>query len=160
MDNGLSRAKGTIPVNWMDNGMFQISGGANLRGYLSEDYDVLNQGLAPVYTSMGAFNLELDYPNPLDRALKKIPVLGGIVGLRSYIFMDTGTSFGLTDIEEKRLLSDAGIGFMFSLNIPDYLGKPRGIRIRYDIPLWLSHPGQDNNFKYRNVIGIGAVISL
>lgn len=160
MQNGLTRAKGTIPVNWMDNGIFQISGGANLRGYLDQDFNVLNQGFTPVYTSMGALNLELDYPNPLDKALKKIPVLGGIISLRSYVFMDTGTSLGLTDLEESRVLSDAGIGFMFSLNIPDYLGKPRGLRIRYDIPLWLSNPGEENNFEYRSVIGIGAVISL
>lgn len=160
MENGLTRAKGTIPVNWMDNGIFQISGGANLRGYLGQDFDALNQGFSPIYTSMGALNLELDYPNPLNKALKKIPVLGGIISLRSYVFMDTGTSLGLTDLEENRVLSDAGIGFMFSLNIPDYLGKPRGLRIRYDIPLWLSNPGEENNFEYRSVIGIGAVISL
>lgn len=160
MDNGLTRAKGTIPTSWMEEGIFQVSGGANLRGYLNQDYVILNQGFAPVFTSMGAINLELDYPNPLDRAIKKIPVLGGILSLRSYLFWDTGTSLGFTDIEESRTLSDAGLGFMFSLNIPDYLGKPRGIRIRYDLPLWLSDPGQQNNFDFRNVIGIGAVISL
>lgn len=160
MDNGLTRAKGTIPTPWMEEGIFQVSGGANLRGYLGRDFEMLNQGLSPVFTSMGALNVEFDYPNPLDRAIKKIPVLGGILSLRSYLFFDSGTSFGITDIEEDRVLSDGGLGFMFSLNIPDYLGKPRGIRIRYDIPIWLSHPAEENNFKYRNVIGIGAVISL
>lgn len=160
MDNGLTRAKGTIPTRWMEEGIFQISGGANLRGYLAQDIDALNAGFTPVYTSMGAFNVEFDYPNPLDRAVKKIPVVGEILKLRSYLFFDTGTSLGITMFEEDRVLSDAGLGFMFSLNIPDYLGKPRGIRIRYDVPLWLSHPGGENNFKYRNIIGIGAVISL
>ena len=160
MDNGLTRAKGTIPTAWMNDGIFQISGGPNLRGYLKQDFDLLNQGLLPVYTSMGAFNLEFDYPNPLNQAIKKIPVLGGILSLRSYLFFDSGTSFGITDREEPRVLSDAGVGFMFSLNIPDYLGKPRGIKIRYDIPLWLSNPQEENNFEYRSVIGIGAVIPL
>jgi hypothetical protein len=160
MDTGLTRAKGTIPTAWMEEGIFQVSGGANLRGYLKQDFDALNQGMAPVYTSMGAINLELDYPNPLDKAISKVPVVGSILKLRSYLFFDSGTSFGLTDMEEERLLSDAGLGFMFSLNIPDYLGKPRGIRIRYDIPLWLSNPGNENHFEYRNVIGIGAVFSL
>lgn len=159
-DNGLTRAKGTIPKNWMEDGVFQVSGGANLRGYLGQDFELLNQGFAPVYTSMGAINMELDYPNPLDKAISKIPVVGSILKLRSYLFFDTGTSFGFTDIEEDRLLSDAGLGFMFSLNIPDYLGKPRGIRIRYDVPLWLSNPGNENHFEYRSVIGIGAVFSL
>ena len=160
MDNGLTRAKGTIPTAWMEEGIFQVSGGANLRGYLNQDFEALNQGSAPIYTSMGAINLELDYPNPLDKAISKVPVIGSILKLRSYMFFDSGTSLGLTDLEEGRLLSDAGLGFMFSLNIPDYLGKPRGIRIRYDMPLWLSNPGNENHFEFRNVIGIGAVFSL
>lgn len=160
MNNGLTRAKGTIPTDWMEEGIFQVTGGANLRGYLSQDFKSLNRGLAPVYTSMGAINLELDYPNPLDNAIGKIPVVGSVLKLRSYLFFDSGTSLGFTDIEEDRLLSDAGLGFMFSLNIPDYLGKPRGIRIRYDLPLWLSNPGDENHFQFRNVIGIGAVFSL
>lgn len=160
MDNGLTRAKGTIPTPWMEEGIFQVSGGANLRGYLDQDFEALNQGIAPIYTSMGAINLELDYPNPLDKAIGKIPVVGSILKLRSYLFFDTGTSLGFTDIEDERVLSDAGLGFMFSLNIPDYLGKPRGIRIRYDLPLWLSNPGDENHIKFRNIIGIGAIFSL
>ncbi|NGP76442.1 hypothetical protein G3570_07350 [Balneolaceae bacterium YR4-1] len=160
MDNGLTRAKGTIPTNWMEEGVFQVSGGANLRGYLNQDFEALNQGSAPIYTSMGAINLELDYPNPLDKAIGNIPVVGSVLKLRSYLFFDSGTSLGLTDFEEDRILSDAGLGFMFSLNIPDYLGKSRGIRIRYDLPLWLSNPGDENHIKFRNIIGIGAVFSL
>lgn len=160
MDNGLTRAKGTIPTVWMEEGLFQVSGGANLRGYLDQDFDALNSGSAPIYTSMGALNLELDYPNPLDKAIGNVPVIGSILKLRSYLFFDSGTSLGFTDIEEDRVLSDAGLGFMFSLNIPDYLGKPRGIRIRYDLPLWLSNPSDDNHFEFRNIIGIGAVFSL
>lgn len=160
MDKGLTRAKGTIPSNWMEQGLFQISGGANLRGYLSQDFDRLNDGQIPLFTSMGSANFEFDYPNPLDHVIGKIPVVGSIIDLRSYLFFDTGTSLGITKFEESRVLSDAGVGFMFSLNIPDYLGKPRGIKIRYDIPFWLSNPSDQTNFKYRNVIGIGAVISL
>jgi hypothetical protein len=105
-------------------------------------------------------NLEIDYPNPLDKAIRNIPVLGGIMKLRSYLFLDSATSLGITNREQDKTLSDAGLGFMFSFNIPDYLGKSRGIAIRYDLPLWLSHPGSEDHFKFRNVIGLGAVISL
>lgn len=160
MSNGLTRAKGTIPTTWMKEGLFQVSGGANLRGYLDQDFEALNRGSAPIYTSMGAINIELDYPNPLDKAIGNVPVVGSILKLRSYLFFDTGSSFGLTDLEEDRVLSDAGLGFMFSLNIPDYLGKPRGIRIRYDLPFWLSNPGNENHIEFRNIIGIGAIFSL
>lgn len=160
MEKGLARAKGTIPGPWIESGIFQVAGGANLRGYTQQDIEALNNGLAPLFTSMGSINLELDYPNPLGQALKKVPVVGELLVFRSYLFFDSGTSLGLTGVEETRMLSDAGVGFMLSLGIPDYLGKQRGFEIRYDIPLWLSHPEGDRNFSYRNVIGIGAIISL
>jgi hypothetical protein len=160
MNDGLTRARGTISPRLMEAGAIQITGGPNLRGYLHEDTQVLNDGAAPLYTSLSAVNLELDYPNPLDRAIKDVPMVGKFASLRSYVFFDGGTSAGLTNIEESRLLADAGPGFMLSVNIPDYLGKSRGLMIRYDLPLWLSHPGEEKGFKFRHVIGIGAIISL
>jgi len=160
MDKGLTRARGTIPPSWIESGVIQIAGGSNLRGYLEQDINALNNGGAALFTSISSLNVELDYPNPIDKAVSNIPVLGGLVGLRSYAFFDAGTSLGLTKFEEQRTLADAGLGFQFSLNIPDYLGKPRGLMIRYDITLWLSHSGNENPFRYRSVVGIGAVISL
>ena len=160
MNNGLTRARGTIPPAWIESGNIQITGGANLRGYLHQDIQVLNGGTAPLFTSLSALNTELDYPNPLGRAINNIPVMGEFIDLRSYLFFDAGTSAGLTSMEESRILADAGPGFLLSINIPDYLGKTRGLMIRYDMPLWLSHPGSENHFKFRNVIGIGAVIGL
>lgn len=160
MEKGLTRARGTIPPSWMESGNIQVTGGPNLRGYLYQDIQSLNNLGFPIYTSISSANLELDYPNPLDKLINNIPVLGGFIDLRSYLFYDVGTSLGLTEFEENRTLSDAGLGFLFSIDIPDYLGKSRGIAIRYDLPLWLSHPGTENSFKFRNVIGIGAIISL
>lgn len=160
MDSGLTRARGTIPPSWMNSGNIQITGGANLRGYVYQDIQQFNNLITPLYTSLSSVNFELDYPNPLEKAFRKIPVIGDFVNLRSYLFFDAGTSLGLTSFEDDRVLADAGPGFLFSINIPDYLGKPRGIVIRYDLPLWISHPGAENPFKFRNVIGMGAVIPL
>lgn len=162
MESGLTRAKGTIPTGWMEEGIFQIAGGPNLRGYLESDIESLNDAgqPAPVLQSIGALNLELDYPNPLDNAVREIPIFGDFIELRSYTFFDSGTSLGVGGNEEREVISDAGMGFQFSINIPDYLGKSRGIMIRYDIPLWLSHPDDGENWKFRHLIGIGAVISL
>ncbi len=157
---GVTRAKGTLPTPWVRQGIVQVEGGANLRGYTNQDIEALNEGNAPLFTSMGALNLELQYPNPVNQALEAVP-FAGLLNFRSYLFFDSGTSFGITEREEDRVLSDAGPGFMLSLNIPDYLGKSRGFAIRYEIPLWLSHPYQDDpKFKFRSLIGIGAVISL
>lgn len=160
VDHGLTRARGTIPPAWMRSGNIQITGGANLRGYLYQDIQVLNRDRTPLYTSLSSVNMELDYPNPLGHTLKNIPMVGEFIDFRSYLFFDSGTSAGLTSIEESRILADAGPGFLFSINIPDYLGKSRGLMIRYDLPVWISHPGSENHFEFRNVIGIGAIISL
>jgi len=160
MHSGLTRARGTIPPAWVRGGNIQVTGGANLRGYLHQDIVSLNQSGFPLFTSISAANFDLVYPNPIGHALANIPVLGKFVNLKSYLFFDAGTSLGLTRLEEHRSLFDAGPGFTFSINIPDYLGKPRGFRIRYDLPLWVSKPGSEKSFKFRNVIGIGAVISL
>lgn len=160
MDQGITRARGTIPPTWMTIGNIQVTGGPSLRGYNKQDIQMLNNGIAPLYTSLSSINLELNYPNPLDRKLKDIPILGEFITLRSYLFFDAGTSLGLTSFEEDQILADAGPGFLFSINVPDYLGKQRGLAIRYDLPLWLSNPGIEKSFKFRNVIGIGAIISL
>lgn len=160
MQKGLTRARGTIPPSWMRSGNIQVTGGANLRGYLHQDTEVLNNGSAPLYNSLSALNLELNYPNPLDKAMDNIPIVGNFIDLRSYLFLDAGSSLGLTETEESRLLADAGPGFLLGLNIPDFLGNSRGLMIRYDLPVWLSHPGTEPHFKFRNVIGIGAIISL
>ncbi|MDR8391038.1 hypothetical protein NC796_07810 [Aliifodinibius sp. S!AR15-10] len=160
VQNSLVRAKGTIPTTWMDSGIFQVAGGANLRGYSEQDISALERGQRPLLTSVGSVNIEIDYPNPVDHAIKKIPTVGKLMQLRSYLFNDTGTSLGLTGQEESRVLSDAGLGFMLSLNIPDYLGNPRGLMLRYDIPLWLSHPEGDQHFSYRSVVGVGAIFTF
>jgi len=160
MNRGLTRARGTIPPSWMEGGNIQITGSAGLRGYLHQDIGALNNGGLPLYTSISAANIEFNYLNPIDHAINNVSIMGDFVSLKSYLFFDAGTSLGLTKFEEHRSLYDAGPGFLFSINIPDYLGKPRGLMIRYDLPLWLSNPGNEKSFKFRNVIGISAVISL
>lgn len=160
MNSGLSRARGTIPPAWIESGVIQFTGGANLRGYLNRDIRALNNSVAPLYTSFTSVNVELDYPNPLDKAFNSISIVGEFINLRSYLFFDAGTSLGVHEFEEPELIADAGPGFMFSINIPDKFGNPRGLVLRYDIPLWLSHPGPENAFQFRSVIGIGAVFSL
>ncbi|MEX0844077.1 MAG: hypothetical protein WD022_02305 [Balneolaceae bacterium] len=168
LDHGISRAQGTLPNNLLDDGLFQIAGGANLRGYTSQDFDKLANSENPVtYHFTASINAEVEYPNPINSLLKS-SIIGDFVHLRSYAFGDIGqfhrnnyqqTPDLVTDIIDTN--SDAGLGFQFSLNIPDYLGKDRGFAIRYEIPLWLSHPqANENNFKFRNLIGFGAIISL
>ncbi len=168
LNKGISRAKGTIPMPWLEAGSFQVGGGANLRGYLNRDIDLLNSGVNPSSESSIAVNLELEFPNIIDNSLKKISVVGDLISLRSYLFFDIGRQDFISpttivgNVSNKTpIIADGGLGIQFSVNIPDYLGKDRGIFIRYDIPFWLSDPSaSESNFSFRQLIGIGAIISF
>ncbi len=171
LQKGLTRAKGTIPQPWMESGFIHTSGGANLRGYIASDLNNIKNSDLPLYLSFYALNTELEFPNPLNSAIKRLKYIGNLTELRSYLFIDAGKGFGFDAdegtvyegdiISDPGFISDAGLGLQISFNIPDYLGKDRGIFIRYDIPFWLSNPEQnDPNFKYRNLIGVGAIFSF
>ncbi|MDZ7720829.1 MAG: hypothetical protein U5K72_18565 [Balneolaceae bacterium] len=165
LENGITRAKGTIPQPWMNSGHLQVSGGANLRGYTKheisgfasldgDDIDV------PLAKSITAVNTEFDYWNPIGVLFQKIPYVSDFLTFNSYLFFDAGTELGSESTASDGWLADAGTGFSLSLNIPDNLGKPRGFVIRFDIPFWLSDPGMEDEFKFRHIFGIGGVISL
>ncbi len=171
MGNGFTRAKGTIPTPWMQSGNIQVAGGANVRGYTNRDiHSFKTCGIAEdntgcqiepfLFNSVLALNAELDYWNPVAVAFNKIPYISEFLSFRSYLFFDTGTSLGITEMDPSGAFSNAGAGFSISLNIPDYLGKPRGFVLRYEMPLWLSHPGDEDSFKLRHLVGFGAVISF
>ena len=172
LSNGVTRAKGTIPQPWMKSGNLHVANGANLRGYTKQDTEsfLLNRCESCVfddpddlsidlYKSVAAFNAELDYPNPVKSLFNRIPYASEFITLRSYLFFDAGSTLGSSDTSGS-MIADAGAGFALSLNIPDYLGKPRGFELRYDIPFWLSDPESGDPFEFRNLIGFGAVISF
>lgn len=161
IEDGITRAKGTVPETWMQAGSFQAGGGANLRGYLNADINALNAGLNPSFRSIWSFNTELEFPNPIDNKLRNISIVGDLISFRSYLFVDIGQGSESVTGANTDVLSDAGTGFQLSINIPDYLGKDRGIFVRYDVPFWLSEPGGDeSNFSFRQLIGVGAIFSF
>jgi hypothetical protein len=175
MQSGFTRAKGTIPQPWMESGNIQVAGGANLRGYTSGDIEsfqpvclvtdadgsCLEELTDPnLFQSFTSFNAELDYWNPIAVAFNNIPHASEFLSFRSYLFFDAGTSLGINSTETDEVFSNAGAGFSLSLNIPDYHGKPRGFVLRYEIPFWLSEPGEEDSFKLRHLVGFGAVISF
>lgn len=162
MDSGFYRAKGTIPTPWLNDGYFQFTGsGPNLRGYAKQDARLLFNGELYSYEFYAAFNFEMDYPNPVDFAFSRIPILGDFLRLRSYVFFDTitGSVYGSAINEGNK--SNAGTGLALTLNVPDQLGNPRGFVFRYDVPFWLSHPSaNENQWRYRSVFSFGAVIGF
>lgn len=165
MENGITRAKGTIPQPWMNSGHLNVAGGANLRGYTEREISTLaNIGdldiIAPLSKSITSINAELDYWNPVGILFQKIPYVSEFLTFNSYMFFDAGTKLGEDDNGSDHWLADAGAGFSLSLNIPDNFGKPRGFVVRFDLPFWLSEPGSEDAFKFRYLFGIGGVISL
>lgn len=173
MGSGITRAKGTIPQPWMESGHFQIAGGANLRGYTDQDVltfqgepcvdcfeDGFVVGSPALFHSFASINAEFDYFNPVNLAFRELPYIAEFLRFRSYLFFDAGRSLGLQDYEPDTVFANAGAGFSLSLNIPDYLGKPRGFVLRYEMPFWLSEPGSEEAFTFRHLFGFGAVISF
>ena len=172
LTSGVTRAKGTIPQPWRESGNFHVEGGPNLRGYTQQDIELFQQAACVecvtdgsvneafgLFHSVAAVNAELDYPNPVKSLFNQLPYVADFITLRSYLFLDAGSTFG-EDNTADQFLADAGAGFALSLNIPDYLGKPRGFVIRYDIPFWVSDPDSGDSFKYRSLFGFGAIISF
>ena len=165
LDSGVTRAKGTIPNPWMQNGDFHLSGGANIRGYMNQDVasftsDEVESAPFLQYSVISA-NIEFDYWNPFQSLIKKTSMISDFLSLRSYLFFDSGQSLQFDSRDSDQLFSNAGTGLALSFNIPNNFGKPRGFVLRYELPLWLSHPTQeDDKFTFRQIVGFGAVISF
>lgn len=164
IENGISRARGTIPQNWLEAGFVHTQGGANLRGYSFYDYNLFADGENALYRSIWAVNTELQFPNPVEKALQSISVVGPLIQFKSYAFFDFGEASNYVNTigtGKENIIADVGLGLQFSANIPDYLGKDRAIFVRYDMPLWLSDPiNSDDNFKFRNLLGVGAIFNF
>jgi len=152
--SGITRSRGILPQKGIEQGWIHTADGPNLRGYGRSEMSRLTEGRPETVRNVGALNLELDYPNPFSWMLSRIPVLGGILSSRMYVFSDLGMANG-------SVRSNAGAGFSVGFNIPDYLGRNRSLSLRYDVPAWLSKPQpNDSKWEYRSVVGIWSVINL
>lgn len=152
--SGITRSRGILPQSGIENGWIHSADGPNLRGYGRLEMSRLLEGRPATARNVGALNLEFDYPNPVSWALSRIPVLGGVLNSRMYLFSDHG-------LANNSVKSNAGAGLSVGLNIPDYLGRNRSLSLRYDVPAWLSKPSSgEPNWEYRPVFGIWSVINL
>lgn len=179
LNTGLTRASGTIPDTFYENGIVQVAGGFNLRGYNLETFIDPQGNTDHTKSYFGtidkgvSLNSEILFPNFINSLLDRT-IMGDFIHLRSYVFHDVGIVSGSTlpddvSLNVDKTFADAGVGFQFSINIPDWLGKDRGFAIRYDMPFWLSDPDGlaryppgkgDSQFKFRGLLGFGAIISL
>lgn len=157
--SALTRARGTVPTGWMRSGWVQVPGGPGLRGYTFRTTDLLEDGLPAWSQQALSANIDLYFPNPVNRYFSSIPYAGDLLKLESYLFTDAGYLHDGADWQDP--VMDAGAGLMLSLNIPDYLGQDRGFFLRYEIPFWLSETWDgENNFRIRHLLGLGMVIRM
>jgi hypothetical protein len=160
LDSRMSRSKGTVPVSWVNRGIIHFSGGPNLRGYQKIDTDFILNGEPRVYNSIGAINLEFDFPNPVQTSIRNIDQLSEFLSFRSYIFSDVAIASGHDQSDFDGSFANLGAGIALSLNIPDFFGRPRGFVIRYESPFYLSEPSGEDRFKWRHLLGFGATITF
>ncbi len=157
--SAFTRAKGTIPTQWMRSGWVQVPGGPGLRGYTFHTTRLLEDGLPAWEQHALAVNLDFYFPNPVNRNFARIPYVGDLLKLESYLFADAGYVYDGRDWQDP--LTGAGAGLMLSLNVPDYLGQDRGFFIRYELPLWLSDPEPgENEFEIRHLLGVGILFRM
>ena len=157
--SAFTRAKGTIPIHWMRSGWVQVPGGPGLRGYTFRTTRLLEDGQPAWAQHALAVNFDFYFPNPVNRYFARIPYVGDLLKLESYVFADAGYVNDGRGWQDP--LTDAGAGLMLSLNIPDYLGQDRGFFIRYELPVWLSEPEPgENEFKLRHLLGLGILYRM
>jgi hypothetical protein len=160
LNSRMSRSKGTIPVQWVNRGFIHFSGGPNIRGYQQSDVEsILNQD-PRVFERIGAINIELDFPNPVQTSIRNIDQLSEFLSFRSYLFSDVAITSGHHETDLDGSFANLGAGLALTLNIPDFFGKPRGFVIRYESPFYLSDPAEEDRFRWRHLLGFGATITF
>ncbi|MEX0994973.1 MAG: hypothetical protein WD599_05550 [Balneolaceae bacterium] len=162
LDQPLTRSKGTLPGRWLRSGNLNLAGGPGLRGYTRQEYRSLDMSTLTLYRSVSAVNVEIDFPNPVESLIRRSHLIAEFLSFRSYFFSDSGFPLKIQSKSYfEKIYSDAGVGVALSLHIPDYLNKPRGFVLRYEIPFWLSDvENGEEPFKVRHILGVGAVITL
>ncbi|MFO8028287.1 MAG: hypothetical protein R6U28_00325 [Cyclonatronaceae bacterium] len=157
--SAFTRARGTIPVNWMRSGWVHIPSGPGLRGYTFRTTDLLESGIPAWSQHAVSVNAEFYVPNPLNNYFARIPYAGDFLKLESYLFADGGYLNNGTEWQDP--IFNAGAGFMLSLNIPDYMGQNRGFFLRYELPVWLSDPDEnEDSFRLRHLLGVGILFRM
>lgn len=160
IEQPLMRSRGTIPPGWIRGGWIHRSGGPNMRGYSDLDRTALNRGEPRLFRQAGSLNLELDLPNPIQQSIRSMENVNDILSFRSYLFYGVAEmNKGLSESSNGRF-SEAGAGVALGWNVPDHRGRNRGFVLRYESPLWLSDTQDEPAWKWRHLVGIGAVITF
>ena len=160
-NNKYTRAAGFAPVGNIpfgsDLGNFQGGGGLNLRGYagyLSPDGNSVTDSLTYIGRSGSSVSVEIDFDKYIHFQPK---TYRKFFHLDLYAFTDGGFIVydnALGNEAVGKLRFDAGLGSMLTIKFGNLDITP--LRIRFDMPLFLSRPpASDSEFiDFRYVLGI------
>ena len=167
MNSKFTRSEGIISADYMNydynTNRFHKSGGLNIRGYAGLLVPRENNNGNTINTYNGisgaSFNTEIDITNYLPYLIRKY-------NIKTYFFADAGVITNETLTKEvinnlsDNILTDAGIGFTYTLRKFKPLEDVKPITIRFDLPLFISHPPATNidALQMRWLIGLNKVL--
>jgi aminopeptidase N len=167
MENKYARSTGFIQNDWSTIGTqtnhFQMGGGLNVRGFNGYLLPFENSDLTQSFVFSGnkgvSFSVELDYDGLFNINPKGIfkPF-----HLDAYLFADAGllytnsTPVNVINNSNTGFRSSAGPGFMLQIKKWGKLEEIKPLNIRIDLPIFLSNApfSEENNIKFRWLIGI------
>jgi aminopeptidase N len=167
MENKYARSTGFIQNDWSTIGTqtnhFQMGGGLNVRGFNGYLLPFENSDLTQSFVFSGnkgvSFSVELDYDGLFNIKPKGIfkPF-----HLDAYLFADAGllytnsTPVNVINNSNTGFRSSAGPGFMLQIKKWGKLEEIKPLNIRIDLPIFLSNApfSEENNIKFRWLIGI------
>jgi aminopeptidase N len=167
MENKYARSTGFIQNDWSTIGTqtnhFQMGGGLNVRGFNGYLLPFENSDLTQSFVFSGnkgvSFSVELDYDGFFNINPKGIfkPF-----HLDAYLFADAGllytnsTPVNVINNSNTGFRSSAGPGFMLQIKKWGKLEEIKPLNIRIDLPIFLSNApfSEENNIKFRWLIGI------
>lgn len=164
MQNKIVRSPGIIPADWQvysrKPGHLHYSGGLNIRGYSNYLSASTDDNGNIVYQHFGNTGMSVNVELSTQRLIQIVPGK-----LRQYLVVDVYPFFDAGVIDHSsitqlpsfnRIYFDAGAGVALDIQQWWKFNKPKPLRLRFDMPLFLNVKpfGQDNNFMFRWMLGL------
>ncbi|MGM0506357.1 MAG: hypothetical protein ACQER4_04135 [Bacteroidota bacterium] len=153
LEDPMWRARGTLPPSGVTSGFLQPYGGM-LRGYGKQEARQWSSGETPLWEHKAGGEWRVWTPNPVQQALQQVETVREFVSFRTHLFFASGyLGGGMSDLADG-WYHEGGAGVEWRLEVPDNHTGFRGFSIRYDIPVWLSRPGEEEPIHFRHVLGV------
>lgn len=159
LEDPLWRARGTLPPSGVGSGFLQPYGGF-FRGYGKQESDLWSSGERPLWRHQTGAEWRVWTPNPVQHALQNIDSVREFMTFRTHLFLTSGYLGGGTTTLGNGWFHEGGGGVEWRFQVPDSHTGFRGFSIRYDLPVWLSRPGEEKAVQFRHVLGIQGSFDL